>query len=138
MTDCTTPPRAALLMVTLAVLVAGCDAAAPTDRVDITGTYDGNINSARFDADVRLVARETANGTVTGTFALDTGGRAIPYTVAGRHVGRDLALTFTADTGLRIDYDGEATAGPDGVVRLTGTVCSRGLWLDCTMLILAP
>ena len=73
MTDFTTPPRAALLMVTLAVLVAGCDAAAPADRVDVTGTYDGNINSARFDADVRLVARETANGT-RASLALAAGG----------------------------------------------------------------
>ncbi len=132
------PLRTVLLGAALAALAAGCDPAAPTDRVDITGTYDGNINAAQFDADVRLVARETANGTVSGTFALDTGGRAVPYTVAGRHVGRDLALTFTADTGLRIDYDAEAAAGPDGVVRITGTVCSRGLELDCTTLILAP
>ncbi len=104
--------------------------------MDVTGTYDGVLSTSRFSAAVRLVARETASGSVTGTFILDSAANATAYTVTGQHEGQRLQLRMTGDTGWRIVYDATVAEGPAGAVQIVGTATNRELGLDSERLIL--
>lgn len=133
-------PRFPALLILAAVLAAwGCSTAAPDDGLTVTGTYAGRINASAFDASVRLVARESANGTVTGTFILDSGRDAVPYAVRGTRTGADLPLTFTADTpSFVLTYRATVSRRDDGTIQLSGSIASQRLGLSSTRLDLRP